>query len=120
MKKPWPIQTQRTSIPSYVPPRSLLSALPTDPEKPGFAIIYNIVKSGFKGRDLPRQPRARDAILGLPCYTTLNDIEANIDLAVIAIPAYAVLGTLWKCARLSVGVRGHHFWRVSARQVPRG
>ncbi|MGA2106690.1 MAG: acetate--CoA ligase family protein [Syntrophorhabdales bacterium] len=73
-----------------------------DPEKPGFAIIHNIVESGFKGKIFPVNP-GKSAILGLPCYATLDDIEARIDLAVIAIPAYAVIGTLWKCARLSVG-----------------
>ena len=73
-----------------------------DPEKQGFAIIHNIVESGFKGKIFPVNP-SKSAILGLPCYATLDDIEAHIDLAVIAIPAYAVIGTLWKCARLSVG-----------------
>ena len=73
-----------------------------DPDKPGFAIIHNIVESGFKGKIFPVNP-SKSAILGLPCYATLDDIEAHIDLAVIAIPAYAVIGTLWKCASLSVG-----------------
>jgi len=73
-----------------------------DPEKQGFAIIRNIVESGFKGQIFPVNP-SKSLILGLTCYPTLDEIEAPIDLAVIAVPAYAVLGTLWKCARLSVG-----------------
>jgi len=73
-----------------------------DPEKQGFAIMRNIVESGFQGKIFPVNP-SKSLILGLPCYPTLDEIGAHIDLAVIAVPAYAVLGTLWKCARLSVG-----------------
>jgi acetyltransferase len=71
-------------------------------EKPGYAILYNIVSSGFKGRIFPVNP-ARDTLLGLPCYKSLEDIKEKIDLAVLVIPAKAVIETLEVCASLGVG-----------------
>lgn len=71
-------------------------------EKPGYAILYNIVSSGFKGKVFPVNP-GRDTILGLPCYKSLTDIKGKIELAVIVIPAKAVIETLEVCASLGVG-----------------
>jgi acetate---CoA ligase (ADP-forming) len=71
-------------------------------DKPGYAILYNIVSSKFKGKVFPVNP-GRETILGLPCYKTLNDIKEKIDLAVIVIPAKAVIETLETCAALGVG-----------------
>ena len=71
-------------------------------DKPGYAILYNIVNSGFKGKIFPVNP-GRETILGLPCYKNLNEIKDKIDLVVIVIPAKAVLETLEVCTRVGVG-----------------
>ena len=71
-------------------------------DKPGYAVLYNIVKSGFHGKIFPVNP-GKETILGIPCYKGLDDIKEKIDLVVIAIPAKAVITTLETCARLGVG-----------------
>ncbi len=71
-------------------------------DKPGYAILHNIVRSGFKGAIYPVNP-GKTEILGLTCYKNLDSIPGKIDLAVIAIPSKLVLDTLESCARLGVG-----------------
>ncbi len=71
-------------------------------DKPGYAVLYNIIRSGYKGRLYPVNP-TKETILGLRCYKSIGDIEDKIDLAVIVIPAKMVLDTLEACARLAVG-----------------
>lgn len=70
-------------------------------DKPGYAILYNLIRSGYKGRLYPVNP-TKESILGLRCHKSIEDIEEKIDLAVIVIPAKMVLDTLETCARLGV------------------
>ena len=71
-------------------------------DKPGYAILYNLIRSGYNGRLYPVNP-TKESILGLRCHKSIEDIGEKIDLAVIVIPAKAVLDTLETCARLGVG-----------------
>ena len=71
-------------------------------DKPGYAILYNLIRSGYKGRLYPVNP-TKESILGLRCHKSIEDIGEKIDLAVIVIPAKMVLDTLETCARLGVG-----------------
>lgn len=70
-------------------------------DKPGYAILFNIIKSGFAGKVYPVNP-GKDEILGLPCYKNLDAIKGEIDLAVIVIPGKLVLDTLERCGKLGV------------------
>ena len=70
-------------------------------DKPGYAILFNIIKSGFAGKIYPVNP-GKDEILGLPCYKNLDVIDGEIDLAVIVIPGKLVLDTLERCGKLGV------------------
>jgi len=71
-------------------------------DKPGYAILYNLIRSGYRGSLYPVNP-TKESILGLRCHKRIEDIGEKIDLAVIVIPAKAVLETLETCARLGVG-----------------
>lgn len=71
-------------------------------DKPGYAILYNLISSGYKGRLYPINP-TKESILGLRCHKSIEDVGEKIDLAVIAIPAKMVLDTLETCARIGVG-----------------
>ncbi len=74
------------------------------PKKLGFEILANLVKSGFKGNIFPVNPTAEN-ILGLKAYPSLNHIITEgleVELAVIAIPAKAVLDCLEQCALCGV------------------
>lgn len=70
--------------------------------KLGYAVLSNIIESGFKGEIYPVNPKA-DEILGLQCYPDLDAVEAEIDLAVIVIPAKFVLESLEECGKRGVG-----------------
>lgn len=71
-------------------------------DKPGYAILYNIIKSGFKGRIYPINP-GRDELLGLRCYGSIEAVNDKVDLAIVAIPAKFVPDTLEACGKHGVG-----------------
>jgi len=84
-------------------PQSIAVIGATDSQgKLGYAILQNIIKSGFKGRIYPINP-GKEKILGLPCYKNLNVIKEKIDLAVIVIPGKSVLNVLENCGKQGVG-----------------
>ncbi|MEM2924595.1 MAG: CoA-binding protein [Methanocellales archaeon] len=60
-----------------------------DPKKLGYTILKNILDGGFRGKIYPVNPKL-DEILGLKAYPSLLNIEGEIDLVVIIVPAKAV------------------------------
>jgi len=91
------------NLTSLISPMSVAVIGATDSvDKPGYAVLYNIIKSGFTGRIFPVNPGKKE-LLGIPAYKVLDDIGEHIDLAVIAIPAKRVLDTLETCGALGVG-----------------
>ncbi|MEA3409476.1 MAG: acetate--CoA ligase family protein, partial [Candidatus Eisenbacteria bacterium] len=57
-----------------------------NPDKIGYKILQNIVEGGYEGRILPVNPRGGE-ILGLPVYTSIRELDGEIDLVVTAVPA---------------------------------
>jgi acetate---CoA ligase (ADP-forming) len=74
-----------------------------DPGKVGGSVLANLRAAGFEGRVWPVNPSA-DVVQGLPAVASLLAIEDPVDLAVIAVPAQAVLPALKDC--VDRGVRG--------------
>ncbi|HXZ02578.1 MAG TPA: acetate--CoA ligase family protein [Stellaceae bacterium] len=60
-------------------------------------LLHLLRANGYAGRIYPVNPSYAE-IDGLPCYPSLAAIGAPVDLAVIAIPAEAVLAALEDCA----------------------
>lgn len=73
-------------------PRSI-AVVGASPEegKVGNVIIKNILSLGYEGKVYPVNPK-HDQILGVKCYHQLAEIEEEVDLAVMAIPAKFVVG----------------------------
>jgi acyl-CoA synthetase (NDP forming) len=65
-------------------------------------LLSMLRKNHYPGRIYPVNPNYGD-IDGLKCYPTIADVGQPIDLAIVIIPARAVLGALEQCA--SAGVR---------------
>ena len=65
--------------------------------KIGSAVLANIVSGGYTGHILPVNPAGGD-IKGLPVYPRVADIEGEVDLAIIAIPAKFVFDAVCQCA----------------------
>ena len=59
------------------------------PSKVGNKVVYELQKWGYKGKIYPVNPRA-DTVLGLKAYHTLRDIEGEVDLVFVAVPAHLV------------------------------
>jgi len=67
---------------------AIIGASP-DRKKVGYAALRNMVLSGFKGRLYAINPKAEQygEIEGVKVYSSINEIDDQIDLAVICIPA---------------------------------
>jgi acetyltransferase len=73
-----------------------------DPDKVGYRVVENLRKGGFEGPIYPVNPSATE-VLGLKAYPSLPDIPEAVDLAVVVLPAPAVLPTIEVCAAHGVG-----------------
>jgi len=71
------------------------------PGKVGYAILSNIISSGFKGEVYPVNPNATE-ILGLKCYPRISDVPSDVDLAIISIPAQMVVDVAEECGKKGV------------------
>src|SRR3990172_8931752 len=73
-----------------------------DPDKVGYRVLENLIKGGFEGPIYPVNPKATE-LMGLRVYPSVSEVSAPIDLAVVALPASAVLPALESCAAQGVG-----------------
>src|SRR5437762_12307516 len=92
-------------IPSLEPlfrPRSVaIIGASSDPAKIGGMPVQFLKSNGFAGAIYPVNPSA-PVIQGLPAFPSIRDIGKPIDLAVIAVPAVAVIPALEACAEIGV------------------
>jgi acetyltransferase len=72
-----------------------------DPTKLGHRVLKNIVDNGYTGRVLPIHPTA-PSVMGLPAYSSIGAVAEPIDLAVVVVPARAVLGVAEECGQHGV------------------
>src|ERR1700689_1751752 len=87
---------------SFFAPASIaLIGASRDLEKIPGRLLSMLRKNEFPGKLYPINPNYGD-IDGLKCYPTIADVGAPIDLAVVIIPAKAVLGALEQCAAVGV------------------
>jgi acyl-CoA synthetase (NDP forming) len=88
---------------SFFAPQSIaLIGASRDKEKIPGRLLSMLRKNDYPGAIYPINPNYGD-IDGLACYKRVADVGAPIDLAVIIIPARAVVGALEECA--AAGVR---------------
>ncbi len=62
----------------------------TDPKKPGYSVIRNMIAMGYRGKIFPVNPR-EPTILGLPCYKSVLDIQEPVELCVLLVSAERTL-----------------------------
>jgi acetyltransferase len=65
----------------------------TRPGTVGNDIFRNLLYAEFNGSVYPVNPKA-SSILGVHCYASLQDIPAEIDMAVLIVPAAGMLGVV--------------------------
>jgi acetyltransferase len=79
-------------------PRSIaVIGVSTKPNKIGYKVVDNIIYSGYKGKVYPVNPKGGD-ILGHRLYKSIEEIDGEIDLAAICIPAKYVYEAVKKLA----------------------
>jgi acetyltransferase len=87
---------------SFFAPQSIaLIGASRDHEKIPGRLLAMLRKNDYPGQLYPINPNYRD-IDGLRCYESIAEVGAPIDLAIILIPARAVLGALEQCAAVGV------------------
>ena len=72
------------------------------PGSVGRAILRNIITGGFRGPLYPVNPGAAE-LDGIPCLPSAAALPGHVDLAVVTVPAAAVLGVAEDCGRRGVG-----------------
>src|SRR6478736_5051794 len=86
----------------FAPDSIALIGASRDQEKIPGRLLSMLRKNEFPGKIYPVNPNYGD-IDGLKCYASIADVGQPIDLAIVIIPAKAVLGALKQCA--AAGVR---------------
>ena len=71
------------------------------PGSVGRVILHNLIDGGFGGPVYPVNPGAAE-LDGIPCLPSAAALPEDVDLAVIAVPAPAVLGVAEECGRRGV------------------
>ncbi|HIH88873.1 TPA: CoA-binding protein, partial [Candidatus Bathyarchaeota archaeon] len=71
------------------------------PNKVGYILVRNMLKSGYQGKIYPINPQGGQ-ILGLKTYTSVKDILDTVDLAVVAIPAKLIPPVVEECGEKGV------------------
>lgn len=72
-----------------------------DTTKIGFKVVQNIVQNGYRGKIYPVNPQGGE-VLGLRAYRSVEEIQEEVDVASIVIPARFVYDAVKTCARKKV------------------
>src|SRR6185369_9425562 len=67
----------------------------------GNSLTRNLLQHGYQGKIYPVNPKT-ETLFDLPCYVKISDIEADIDLAIIIIPASFVPDALREAGKKGV------------------
>lgn len=86
----------------FVNPQSVAIIGVSSKTGPGtFNVLERMLKSGYQGKIYPVNPRG-GSILDLPVYKSVAEIEAAVDLAVIATPRTAVPDVVKQCVKKGI------------------
>ncbi|MDK2974550.1 MAG: acetyltransferase [Methanofollis sp.] len=87
---------------AFPAPRSIaVVGASSDPKKIGYAIMRNLLH--FSGQVFPVNPK-HARVLGVPAYASVREIPADVDMAVIAVPAPLVAGIVDECGERGIGL----------------
>jgi acetyltransferase len=73
----------------------------SDAHKLGYGVVRNLVEYHYGGPLYPVNPSARE-ILGHRCYASIIDVPDPVDLAVVVVPAAAVVDAVDACGRRGI------------------
>jgi acetyltransferase len=73
-----------------------------DTDSVGGRVFHNLTSGAFEGAAIPVNPK-HDQVAGHKCHPSVADVEATVDLAVIATPAAAVADIIRQCGEKRIG-----------------
>ncbi|MGD0183997.1 MAG: acetate--CoA ligase family protein [Roseiarcus sp.] len=74
-----------SALSAFFSPRSVaVVGASSDPKKPGHTALRNMIAMGYKGKIFPVNPR-EPAILGLPCFRSVLDIDEPIEACLLMV-----------------------------------
>ena len=86
------------SLSAFLSPRSVAVVGASDrATSSGGAVLHNLLKSGYRGRVVPVNPKGGD-LLGLPVASTLREIAPACDLAVVVVRPDGILDVVREAA----------------------
>lgn len=90
------------SLHSLLMPKSIaLIGASRHPGELGYILLESLIKNGFTGQIYPVNPNA-DSILSLKSYPSVSDVNDNIEMAVIAVPARLAVKVAEECGHKGV------------------
>ncbi len=96
------MSTNHLDIKYLFEPRTIaIIGASSNENKIGHKIVKNILSGGYSGRVYPVNPQGGQ-ILGLPVYKSIEEIDDDIDVASIVIPAKFVFDAVKSCAAKGV------------------
>ncbi len=96
--RPATVEENSASLEPFFNPQSVaIIGASANPDKPSGRPLVALLKSGYKGKLFPVNPRYQE-LFGVKCYPSLKDVPEEVDLAIVAVPAAAVLAALRDCA----------------------
>jgi acetyltransferase len=91
-----------SSLDALFAPRSIaVVGASRDKRSIGSTILWNLIAHGFTGKVFPVNPRA-DVVHSIKCHPSVSSIEDDVDLAIVVVPARAVLPVARECAAKGV------------------
>ena len=93
---------QQGDLHDFFYPRSIAVLGATDGKgKLGYNVMHNLVSHGFPGKLYPINPK-KESVLGIKAYPSVLDIPEEVDLAIIIVPAKAVVPAIEDCCQKGV------------------
>ncbi|WP_300680393.1 bifunctional GNAT family N-acetyltransferase/acetate--CoA ligase family protein [Nocardioides sp.] len=97
-------EAEAASISRFLNPRSVaIIGASRRQETIGQVLVRNMVNADFTGRVYVVNPNS-SAVSGMPAYKRVQDIDADVDVAIVAVPAEAVQDVVLDCA--AKGIHG--------------
>ena len=93
--------TARSLLPLLAPTAIAVIGASRDPASIGRRVFDGLRAGGYTHPVYPVNPKCSD-LDGVPCYASARDLPSGTDMAVIAVPATAVLGVVDDCAAAGV------------------
>jgi acyl-CoA synthetase (NDP forming)/RimJ/RimL family protein N-acetyltransferase len=96
--------SEAASLRALLTPRSIVViGASRDPESMGSRVLRHVIDAGFTGPIHAVNPAASE-LQGVPCHADVRQVPGPVDVALVVVPASAVLDVVRSCGQ--AGVRG--------------